>query len=190
MNAQRPAREPDGGRRPGWIFGYGSLLWRPAFDPVERRPAYVRGWARRFWQASTDHRGVPDAPGRVVTLVPEPRARCFGLAYRLAPEQADAVLAALDARESGGYARRDIELRFASGESRVERGITYVAAPGNPNYLGPAPLEQIAAQVRRSTGPSGSNLACVLRLADVIRSLDGDDDHVFALEELLLAGGG
>ena len=70
-------------RAPLWLFGYGSLIWRPASPFVERRPASARGYARRFWQGSTDHRGVPEAPGRVVTLLPSAGDRCEGVAYRV-----------------------------------------------------------------------------------------------------------
>ena len=87
-----------------WLFAYGSLIWRPAFPYVERQTGWVEGFARRFWQASTDHRGVPEAPGRVVTLVPEPGARCWGVAFRVAADTSEAVLETLD--------RRDGPLRF------------------------------------------------------------------------------
>src|SRR5690606_19916645 len=74
----RPARTTTGMQ---WIFAYGSLLWRPDFPYNQRRRAAVRGWRRRFWQASPDHRGRPEAPGRVVTLIAEADALCHGLAF-------------------------------------------------------------------------------------------------------------
>ncbi|MDX1650808.1 MAG: gamma-glutamylcyclotransferase, partial [Myxococcota bacterium] len=119
-----------------WIFGYGSLVWRPAFPHVARRPAWLHGFARRFWQGSTDHRGVPGAPGRVVTLVAEPAARCLGVAYRVGPEQAEEVLAGLDHREKGGYARLELAVELEGPRERVEGARVYVATDRNPNYLG------------------------------------------------------
>ncbi|WP_437641142.1 gamma-glutamylcyclotransferase [Sorangium sp. So ce854] len=175
--------------RETWIFGYGSLIWRPAFRFEQMAPGYVVGWSRRFWQGSTDHRGVPGAPGRVVTLVPEPGARCWGIAYRVAEADLDEVLRALDHREKGGYARCDMPLTTAGDmESRAARtAIVYMATPDNPDYLGPAPLPVIAAQVLASHGPSGPNVEYVLRLADALASMNADDDHVFELARLLRA---
>jgi cation transport regulator ChaC len=172
-----------------WVFGYGSLVWRPAFAFEARRPAVVRGFTRRFWQGSTDHRGVPEAPGRVVTLVAEPGARCWGVAYRVAAERAEAVMAALDHRESGGYERRRVALHDERTGEPWSEATVYFAGPGNPNYLGEAPLAEIAAQVRRSHGPSGANLEYVLRLAETLREHGAEDDHVFALEAHLLDEG-
>jgi len=166
-----------------WIFGYGSLVWRPAFPHVERRPGYVEGWSRRFWQGSTDHRGLPEAPGRVVTLVTEPRARCWGVAYRVDPRDRDAVLETLDRRERGGFERHEVPLGFRDPAHAPVRALVYVAGAGNPNYLGPAPLAEIAAQVRRSAGPSGSNREYVLRLAAALRALRAHDAHVFEVAD-------
>jgi glutathione-specific gamma-glutamylcyclotransferase len=170
--------------RPSFIFGYGSLLWRTEFPFVERHPGFVRGFARRFWQGSVDHRGVPGAPGRVVTLIEEPGAVCWGVAYRVEPTVLDEVLDGLDRRERGGYRRLETAF-FGSGKAEPSLALTYVATPDNPNYLGPAPLEAIAAQVRAASGPSGSNLEYLVRLAGALEELGAADEHVRGLEELV-----
>jgi len=180
---------------PLWIFGYGSLVWRPAFPFAERRPGFVEGFARRFWQGSTDHRGRPGRPGRVATIVPEAGAVCWGTVYRVASAERDDVLASLDHRERGGFVRRVVEARLAGDRGVVAgsvRALVYVATPGNPNYLGPAPLQAIAEQVRHSVGPSGPNLEYVLELARALREMGAEDEHVHGLEALLVersAGG-
>lgn len=169
-----------------WVFGYGSLVWRPSIPFVERSPAWIDGWSRRFWQGSTDHRGVPGAPGRVVTLVEQPGAVCWGMAYRIAPADRDQVLATLDHREKGGYDRRQVVLHFRDRDAVT--GLVYLATPENPNYLGPAALDAIASQVRASTGPSGANVEYVESLARALREMGADDEHVFALAERLREG--
>ena len=174
-----------------WVFGYGSLVWRPGFSHRTQRPAWVSQFRRRFWQGSTDHRGTPGAPGRVVTLVRDARAeRCWGMAYELEARDADDVLAGLDHREKGGYERVEVELHFADqGMPSSCSGLLYLATPSNPNYLGPASLEAIASQVLASSGPSGSNLEYVLRLAESLKQicpdLDPDGEEVLALAERL-----
>jgi cation transport regulator ChaC len=168
-----------------WIFGYGSLVWRPAFPHRERRAAWIEGFVRRFWQGSTDHRGVPGAPGRVVTLVPEAGARCWGMAYRIRAQQVDAVLEVLDVREQGGYQRLELPLHFDAPAGEQVLGLSWVATPANRNYLGPASTAAIADQVRRSQGPSGPNPEYVLRLAEALRELGAEDPHIHELEALL-----
>ena len=166
-----------------WIFGYGSLVWRPAFDHLERAPGYIRNFARRFWQGSPDHRGVPHAPGRVVTLAPEPGAICWGMGYRIAPQDWEDVLRVLDDRESGGFERIPMDLCFSDTSRPAAPALAYVARSGNPNFLGPAPLGEMVAQIRRARGKSGTNVDYVLRLASALRELEMEDEHVFALAE-------
>ena len=172
------------------------MIWRPGFAYVQARTAYIEGWHRRFWQGSTDHRGVPGAPGRVVTLVPGQGGRCWGRAYQIAAEQRDQVLARLDHREKGGYERLQLEIHLQKTgtdapevveATRTEAvdGLTYRAHERNSNYLGPAPLAQIAEQVRRARGPSGDNVEYVTKLAEQMCEMGVQDEHVLELYGLL-----
>jgi len=42
-----------------WIFGYGSIVWKPEINYIQRLDGHVKGYIRRFWQLSEDHRGQP-----------------------------------------------------------------------------------------------------------------------------------
>lgn len=166
-----------------WIFAYGSIIWRPAFQFVQVRPALLRGWRRRFWQGSPDHRGTPTNPGRVVTLVAEPNALCHGLAFDTGAAAVPGLLAALDERESGGYIRLQVDVELTD-ETSVN-ALTYFAPPDNSNFLGPASPHEMAAQIAASAGASGSNDEYVLRLAQALRELDIVDEEVEFLANLL-----
>ena len=166
-----------------WVFGYGSLIYKVDFPFLRREEASIRGWARRFWQGSHDHRGTPDAPGRVVTLIPCADMLCRGVAYQVRHE----VFEHLDHREKNGYLQRQVSLSFDHG-GPAEIGVVYVADEGNHAFLGQSgSTAELAAHIARSHGPSGSNSDYLLQLASALRELGENDRHVFELESALLA---
>lgn len=166
-----------------WLFGYGSLIFKPDFPFLEQRAASICGWTRRFWQGSHDHRGTETAPGRVVTLVPDPDAVCHGMAFLVTPEE----FAHLDQREKNGYLRLATQMRFEDGSN--EEGIVYIATRDNAAYLGPADEHAIARQIATARGPSGPNSEYLLGLARSLRALGKPDPHVFEIERHLVALG-
>ena len=162
-----------------WLFGYGSLIFKADFPYIERCPASISNWTRRFWQGSHDHRGTPTEPGRVATLVPEPGAICAGMAYLITP----AVFRHLDHREKNGYLRLATGIDFDAGGSEV--GLVYIAAEDNAAFLGEAAERDIARQIAAASGPSGRNRDYLIELADALRALGKIDPHVFAIERYL-----
>jgi len=155
---------------------------------------YVRGYSRRFWQISEDHRGTSAAPGRVVTLIQNEESITWGCAYRLPQSMADDILKQIDYREKGGYtqAREDV---YVDDSCVIKGAVIYVPAPYCNEFVGPAnailpdgedDLSRIAHQIAFAEGPSGSNADYLLKLAEALRDLGAIDVHVFELEKRVL----
>jgi len=170
-----------------YVFGYGSLIWRPGFPYLRKFDGYIRGWKRLFWQGSTDHRGTPEAPGRVVTLVKDPHSVTWGTVYCIPDEEAATILKNLDYREKGGYIREEVDVYIHGRDAPVvTKSILYVASEKNGHFLGESTLEEVAHQIYRSVGPSGPNVDYLLNLADSMRKMNAIDPHITALETLVL----
>lgn len=168
-----------------WIFAYGSLIWRPGFAFSVRRSATIVGFERRLDQGSPDHRGTPEKLGRVATLIPRAGARCGGVVYGVDKAHAGPVLQMLDHREQGGYDRVLVHAELHGDSPRSIEATTWIAAPNNPYHLGPAPLDTMVEQIERATGPSGSNIEYVLRLAEALDEHCIEDDHIQSIAALL-----
>lgn len=163
-----------------WLFGYGSLIYLVDFPYLESRPASIRGWSRRFWQGSHDHRGTETNPGRVVTLIEDEEAHCGGVAYRVEAS----VFRQLDEREKNGYLRFATEMTFDDGSHAT--GLVYIATPDNEAYLGEASEREIAKHICCAAGASGANSDYLLDLARALRELGQHDQHVFDIETHIL----
>ena len=161
-----------------WIFGYGSLVWKPGFDFEEVQTGYIQGWARRFWQGSTDHRGVPNAPVRVVTLVARQNEITWGRVYRIPVAKSARILEVLDIREQGGYDRLHIPVYGEGGVVVAEEALVYRATEENPEFLGDDEVAKMAKQILGSVGPSGTNIEYLLELHDALKMLNVQDQHI------------
>jgi len=95
------------------------------------------------------------------------------------------VLAGLDVREQGGYARAFVPVHRLDGEVIASEALVYMATPENPNWVGDQPLEEIARVIGSAVGPSGPNIEYLVALAASLREMGEDDPHVFALEALV-----
>ncbi len=136
-----------------WIFGYGSLMWKPGFDVLERRSALIRGYHRAFCVYSHWHRGSPEKPGLVMGLAPG--GSCRGAAYRVAADNARAAVDYLDARErvTDVYNPRWVSAHTDNG---TVTAITYVPGPrGHIQYAGKVDAAKAADLLAHGVGNSG-----------------------------------
>lgn len=182
-----------------WIFGYGSLIWKPGFNYHSRVVGYITDYKRRFYQGTTTHRGTEDWPGRVATLIPCKDQQTWGVAYQVSDaKDIRLALAHLAEREmiTGGY-RFDKVLFQPVINSQVEKPATvdaftiqvYIAEPGNDQWLGKATLSEQAFQIARARGVCGHNTEYAKKVAvfmsEEVRAGRSKDRHLFALVELM-----
>lgn len=162
-----------------WLFGYGSLIYKVDFSYLEKSPAFITGWQRRFWQGSHDHRGTPENPGRVVTLIESANSQCDGMAFRVSED----VFEHLDHREKNGYLRHEVTIHLENSQNKT--GLIYIADEHNDAFLGEETELEIAKHIYDSHGPSGANREYALQLAQALRRLNAHDEHVFSIEQYL-----
>jgi cation transport protein ChaC len=158
-----------------WVFGYGSLMWKPGFEPLERRHALLRGAHRSLCVHSHVHRGTPQRPGLVLGL--DRGGACRGIALRAPAAQADRILADLRARElvTAGYLERWRRIELRGGGSA--EALVYLVDRAHGQYAGKLDPEEIVSIVRGAQGQSGRNPEYVLNTVQHLRE-EGIRDHV------------
>ena len=166
--ASHPAGEPL------WVFGYGSLMWRPGFEHSDRQRAKIHGFHRAFCVYSHVHRGTRERPGLVLGL--DNGGSCRGVAYEVAPHDARATVEYLIRREmvTRVYMPRWVPATLADG--RRIRAHTYTAAHNHTQYAGKLALEEAARLIRHGVGRSGENpeyLFSAVRHLDELGIADG-----------------
>jgi len=150
-----------------WVFGYGSLMWDPGFEHLERRPALLRGYHRAFCVTSHRYRGTPERPGLVLGL--DRGGSCRGVAYRVVGTQRETTLAYLHDREMIHYVYIPKELPVVLDDGRRLSAHTYVADTAHQRYAGKLPRERLVEMILQGHGQRG---ACVDYLENTVRHLD------------------
>uniref|UniRef100_A0A3Q3XBM6 Gamma-glutamylcyclotransferase n=1 Tax=Mola mola TaxID=94237 RepID=A0A3Q3XBM6_MOLML len=168
-----------------WIFGYGSLVWKPDFKYKRSAVGFIKGYKRRFWHGDNFHRGSDESPGRVSCFL-----FTWGVAFEVTGSQVEESLKYLNVRETvcGGYVTMMVDF-FPEGESQPPvQALLYIATTDNPLYLGPASSEEIGTQIAVCRGETGHNLEYLLRLAEFMRSCcpHVEDHHLYAVEAAAL----
>jgi cation transport protein ChaC len=157
-----------------WVFGYGSLMWNPGFEFLERSQALVYGYRRSLCVHSWVHRGTQENPGLVLGL--DRGGSCRGMAFRVDPENWDEVIDYLRARElvTNVYLERHVQLVLPG--RRTTTAITYVVDRDHQQYAGALEALAAARVVSEAKGQSGPNDAYVLNTLAHLKEM-GIRDH-------------
>ncbi|MEQ1716502.1 MAG: gamma-glutamylcyclotransferase [Hyphomicrobium sp.] len=161
------------GGAPGdlWVFGYGSLMWRPDFPFEEVYPARLDGWHRRFCIVSRHYRGTDERPGLVLGL--DRGGVCEGRVFRVGREDAASVLAYLRRREqiSGVYREAHLPVTLLTPGRERPVALMFLAERAHPSFIRPLDLRFQAEIIRGAAGKTGTNLAYLVSTLEALRAL-------------------
>jgi cation transport protein ChaC len=173
-----------------WVFGYGSLIWRPGFEFVERVPARLIGLHRSLCVYSYVHRGTQQQPGLVMGL--DRGGACRGVAFRIEPDKVEQTVAYLRLREQATSvyveALRDVTL--VTEPVRRVRALVYLADRNHVQYAGKLSIEDQVRLVRQGRGSSGINRDYVIATVEALESIGCFDQELHLVAEQLKAEGG
>jgi cation transport protein ChaC len=171
-----------------WVFGYGSLMWRPGFEVLERVPAKLRGMHRALCVFSFVHRGTPERPGLVLGL--DRGGMCRGVAFRVAAKARDKTIAYLRAREqvTSVYFETTRRIELEDEARRQVRALCYTVDPGHVQYAGRLTVDESLHYVRQGHGRSGQNRDYVLETVRALEALGYRETDLHLLAERLNSG--
>jgi glutathione-specific gamma-glutamylcyclotransferase len=166
-----------------WVFGYGSLMWRPGFQFIEQVPARLIGEHRALCVYSFDHRGTPEKPGLVLGL--DRGGACRGIAFRVAAEHRSSAVEYLRAREQTTNVYREVMRSVWLENEPRERvsALAYVVDRGHVQYAGRLPLAEQLRHVIQGHGRSGNNRDYVL---STVKSIEAQGFRDGPLHQLAL----
>jgi cation transport protein ChaC len=166
-----------------WVFGYGSLMWRPGFEFIEQVPARLIGEHRALCVYSFDHRGTPEKPG----LVLDRGGACRGVAFRVAAGLRDATVDYLRSREQTTHVYREV-MRSVWLENEARQRVSalaYVVDRGHVQYAGRLSLADQLRFVQQGHGRSGNNRDYVLATVKSIEAQGFRDAQLHQLAAML-----
>src|ERR1700722_13025486 len=171
-----------------WVFGYGSLMWRPGFAHLERVPARLVGLHRSLCVISFVRRGTPERPGLVLGL--DRGGMCRGIAYRVAAAARAATIDYLRAREqvTSVYLETMRQIELEDHARRRVRALCYIVDRSHAQYAGRLTLAESLHHVRQGHGQSGPNRDYVVETVRALEALGYRETDLHLLAEHL--GGG